>query len=318
MNLSWRQQLALLVVAITALLASFVRPTAVLPQTTYRYVYFFDISQSMNVMDVADGGKAVSRLELAKRRAIESLNVLPCDAEVGIGLFTGHRVFPLLLPVGICSNYAELTDLIEQIDWRMTWKARSEVAKGLYKGIKLLTQLDEPTRLLFFTDGHEAPPLHPDVQPKFTGAVGAVGGLIVGVGGEKPVPIPKFDLEGNPQGVFSSDEVLHVDEFSLSRMSEDEVARAVKNAQHLSSLHQDYLVSLADRTGLGYHPLGANAAFVSAIESAALGIRKMAETDLRRFFAAVALLAVLLVVIARSAGSAAHSSSVRRAEPDLS
>ena len=36
-----------------------------------------------------------------------------------------------------------------------------------------------------------------------------------------------------------------------------------------------------------------------------------------RFFAAVALLALLLVVIGRSTGSAAHSSSVRRAEPDL-
>ena len=50
MNLGWRQQLILLLVAALALAASFLRPEVLLPRNTYRYVYTFDISQSKHFL----------------------------------------------------------------------------------------------------------------------------------------------------------------------------------------------------------------------------------------------------------------------------
>lgn len=296
MNLAWRHQLTLLVVAIAALAAAFLRPQATLPHDTYRYVYTFDISQSMNVEDVTDAGEPVSRLTLAKRRATGSLTTLPCGAEVGIALFTGHRVFLLLLPVEICENYTELKTIIASIDWRMTWEARSEVAKGLYKGHELMTLLPHETRLVFFTDGHEAPPLHPEVQPKFRGRPGAVKGLVVGVGGDAPVPIPKFNADGAREGYWTAAEVLHMDEFSLARLDPEDPARAT-GSEHLSSLRADYLGEIATQTGLDYVRLESAYGFTTALERPAYGIERFGATDLRPFFAALALLLVLLTLV---------------------
>ncbi len=140
----------LLVISLCLLAATFTSPTMQLERATYRYVFVFDISQSMNVMDIPDTDLSITRLNYAKQTAAKSLSILPCGTEVGLALFTGHRAFLLITPIEICANYRELSSILNNIDWRMMWEARSEIAKGLFKSIALMKELEGQTRLVFF------------------------------------------------------------------------------------------------------------------------------------------------------------------------
>lgn len=271
-----------------------------LERPTYRYVFVFDISQSMNVMDVPDTDFSITRLNYAKRTAVESLSFLPCGTEIGLALFTGHRAFLLITPVEICANYSELSIMLKSIDWRMTWEARSEIAKGLYKSIALLKQLTGQTRLVFFTDGHEAPPINPDLPPRFSGLKGEINGLIMGIGGGRPVPIPKFDETGTQQGYWQADEVSHVDAFTQSQTVREGIQAKIIGTEHLSSLRETYLKVLADKTGLTYHRLRDAKAFSQQMRSGALGIPKIITTDLRWLLALGSLLAFVATMLVTS------------------
>ncbi len=287
-------QLALLGVAGVLLAATFARPTAELERPTYRYLFVFDITQSMNVTDVSAADPLLTRLAYAKQAALAALADMPCGTEFGFALFTGHRAFLMITPVEICTNYRELSAMLSRIDWRMTWEARSEVAKGLYKSLQLLKAFPGQTRLVFLTDGHEAPPINPDVPPQFTGAPGEIKGLLVGVGGDLPVPIPKFDESGTPQGVWKAEEVMQVDSFRAEHDAREGGHAPPVGTEHLSSLRETYLQTLADKTGLTYHRLADARQFVRMLESKVLGIPQVTTTDLRWLLALMALLALLI------------------------
>ena len=292
-----RIQLSLLALAIALLVGAARQPQITMEQDTYRFVYVFDISQSMNVADAVTSDDSVTRLDFAKQAATASLRALPCDSEVGIALFTGHRAYLMLTPVEVCAHLLELSNVIDNVSWQMTWKLRSEIAKGVHKSILLMTQLANETRLVFFTDGHEAPPLHPDLKPTFTGEVGEVSGLLVGVGGEKLVPIPKFDKEGQQQGFWQANEVMHVDAFTASQNAREGQDNAATGTEHLSSLKQSYLQSLASDTGLDYHRLESAEGFATQLRGKRLGIPKHRATDIGWLLALLALASVLAVYL---------------------
>jgi len=295
---SWRRpQILVLIVALLLLAATFTSPTMQLERPTYRYVFVFDISQSMNVMDIPDANTPITRLNYAKQTAVESLSILPCGTEVGLALFTGHRAFLLITPVEICANYRELSIMLNNIDWRMMWEARSEIAKGLFKSIALMKELAGQTRLVFLTDGHEAPPINADLPPRFPGTKGEIDGLIMGVGGEKPVPIPKFDASGEQQGYWKADDVAHVDAFSQARSAREGTELMNTGSEHLSSLRETYLQGLADKTGLAYRRLGDAQAFSEQMRTKKLGIPKIITTDMRWLFALGALIAFIATML---------------------
>jgi mxaL protein len=313
----WRNpQVMFLFLSLVLLGATFARPTMQLEKQTYRYVFVFDISQSMNVMDVSDTGGPITRLNYAKQTAIESLLTLPCGTEVGLALFTGHRAFLLTTPIETCDNYRELSSMLNNIDWRMTWEARSEIAKGLYKSIALLKQLEGQTRLVFITDGHEAPPINPELPPRYPGTKGEITGLIIGVGGEKPVPIPKFDATGEQQGYWKADEVSHVDAYTQARRERESIVSTVSGTEHLSSLRETYLESLATKTGLTYYRLSGTKYFSQQIRGDALGTPKVRTTDVRWFIALGSLFAFVAAMLWTSFGDLklsafGRSSSIR-------
>ena len=259
----------------------------------YRYVYVFDISQSMNVRDVPGHEGEISRLEYAKQTAVESLELLPCGTEIGLALFTGHRAFLLLTPVEVCANLLELSGVIANVDWQMTWKLRSEIAKGIHKSIKLMGELPAQTRLAFFTDGHEAPPIHPDLAPRFSDDKGNIGGIIIGVGGAEPSPIPKFDKQGEQQGNWTAEEVMQVDSFTASQNAREGRENSVSGTEHLSSLKEQYLREIAADTGLQYRQIGTSREFSAALMDKSLGIPNMQLTKFSWMFALAGLLFVL-------------------------
>ncbi|MGI9304407.1 MAG: hypothetical protein ACR2RB_17135 [Gammaproteobacteria bacterium] len=285
---------------------TFVNPAANLKRDTFRYIFVFDITQSMNVVDA--GTPPRSRLDYAKAAARDALPGLPCGSEAGIALFTEHRTFLLFAPVEICAHYGEITAQIGIIDWRMAWAARSEVAKGLFSSFDVARQLDAPAHIVFFTDGHEAPPLHPEYQPRMTKTrVGEIKGLFVGVGANELSPIPKFGREGEFAGNWGAGEVLQVDTVTLGRISgsdsgerfagvdsENIDERIAAGVEHLSSLRESYLRRLARRAGVGYHRLADGGGLASRLRADEFAERSPKRTDLRWLLGLIALVFTVL------------------------
>ncbi len=119
----------------------------------------------------------------------------------------------------------------------------------------------------------------------------------MGVGGEQPVPIPKFDATGEQQGYWKVDEVSHVDAFSQAQSAREGTALMNTGTEHLSSLRAAYLKSLADKTGLSYRRLGSAEEFSEQMRIKSLGIPKVITTDMRWLFALGALLAFMATLL---------------------
>lgn len=291
-----RSQLVVMLLAILLLALTFISPRINLERPSFRYVYVFDISQSMNVMDTENNGLKSSRLNFAKQAAMESLTRLPCGTEVGFALFTGHRAFLLTEPVETCQNVHDLVNTLKLIDWKTTWEARSEIAKGLYKSIRLMKRIKNNTRVVFFTDGHEAPPINPDLLPAFSGKKGEIKGVVVGVGGAELAKIPKIDRSGKQTGFWEADEVVHVDIYTQEKHKR-EGNKLPAGTEHLSSMKEVYLQDLSDKTGLFYMRLENSKSFSDRLKRQELSNYKMIETDIRWLLALISLLLFISLYI---------------------
>lgn len=288
-------------IAVCALLAAtFAYPSASLVRESYRALIVLDITQSMNTLDHSLEGRPASRLEFAKRSIARALTDLPCGSEVGLSIFTEYRAFLLLAPVEVCANYQELSETLRGVDGQMAWAGGSEIAKGLNSGFKLANKLSPAAALIFITDGHEAPPLHPQHLPRLDAE--RVPGLVAGVGELNLSPIPKFAPDGKPLGFWSADEVLQTDTYSLGRgRSGEQMVDSAGNpigrqkssgTEHLSGLKEAYLIELAAQTGLDYQRLDTIETLAHAIKIPALARKAPAQSDLRWLLAFLALAAL--------------------------
>ncbi|HEX7034272.1 MAG TPA: hypothetical protein VF210_00775 [Pseudomonadales bacterium] len=325
-----RPRLALMVLAGLLLAVSLTDPTLTLRRNTYDFIFTLDITGSMNVVDAEDAGVPLDRLTYAKRLVGRALARMPCGSRAGLAVFTEHRTFLLFEPIEICENHLVLSTMLERIDGGMAWAARSEVAKGLYAGIDAIAALREMhaergparTRLVFLTDGHEAPPVHPTLRPRFRGRSGEIGGLIAGIGGAVPMPIPRLDDQGRMIGYWAHDEVQQVDRHSLGRPSNeggeamagidpgDLQERIARGTEHLSSLKEGYLQQLAAETGLDYLRASSPDAFVRALLDPRHATRRPVRTRVAWIPAALGLLCLLVLYGSELPGVAARGAAV--------
>ena len=297
-------RLVMLALALALVAAGLGRPVLPMPSSVYRHLVVFDITQSMNVEDTAAPDNPRSRLEHAKAAVLDAAAALPCGSELGLGLFTGHRVFLLFAPVEVCGNYGDLSATVRAVDWRMAWAARSEIAKGVHSGLAAAKALGPRTTLVFLTDGHEAPPLHPELRPRFAGEPGEVRGLLAGVGGSSPASIPKLDPRGRRLGEWRAEDVMQVDAFTLGRSTSvsegfagagdagDVQARIAAGTEHLSALREEYLRSLARGLRLQYRRVESADDLAAALEHADFAIERTSPADLRPPLAVAAALLV--------------------------
>lgn len=292
----------MLLLAGMMLVVALFHPRIVLPRGVFDYLVVVDITQSMNTKDYRDANQPVSRLSMAKRALHQALLQLPCGSKLGLGIFTEYRSYLLFEPVEVCANYSELSTTLAHIDGRMAWAGGSEIAKGLYTGLRTARSLPDVPALIFITDGQEAPPVNPHHRPAFDGKPGEVKGIIIGAGGFVPMPIPKFDPDGRPLGYWRADEVLQTDTYSLGRgtsvkgekMVETEKAPLVNigatpGREHLSALREPYLRLLAEETGLSYRRLVNVEDLSTALREPTLARKKKTPTDVGALFALFAL-----------------------------
>lgn len=315
-----------LLAAFGVLTLVFAFPRVQAERSVFSYLFIVDITRSMNTVDYESNGGHVSRLEFVKSALREVLRGLPCGSRIGLGLFTERESAILFQPVEACGNYSAIDGAIARIDWRMAWAADSKIAQGLYNTIKLLKGLN--THLVFMTDGHEAPPINPRHRPDFkelTGEVegarilakmqpgakprfeerpGVVKGLIVGVGGYTPTPIPKFNEAGEGIGFYSAEDVPHASRFGLPIEDPGNIRgydprnapfgrEAAVGNEHLSSVRESYLMGLGAETGLIYHHLEGASALRAALQAETFAERILVAADVRWI---PALLALLILV----------------------
>ena len=279
-------------------------PTARIDHVVHRYLFVLDITESMGVEDMHGDGKTLTRLDKTKRAIRLMLERLHCDSEIALAIFTEHRSFLLVTPVTICDNFDELDNIIEHIDWHMAWRSQSEIAKGISSAINIAGSLDTPPNVVFFTDGHESPPIHP--QLRFTIKNGAKDrwGLIVGVGGDKPRPIPRFSGTGKKLGYWHADDVDQVDRFTAAIEAGKSMTGVGPNPEltgkeHLSSLRPRYLRLLADEALFEYHRLGDEWDLADILLDDGLGEVVASRQDLRPRLLLLSLLLFLAGFVAQ-------------------
>ncbi len=292
-------RLALLSLAMLSLIAAFLAPKIAVRRPSFDLLAVVDITGSMNVRDYSAGGRPISRLDAVKAALRALLAELPCPSHVGLGIFSERKTFLLFEPIDVCVDFAPLEASIEALDWRMAWEGDSRVSAGLFSAIDMARQLKSD--LLFFTDGQEAPPLPARGAPTFDGRAGELRGLLVGVGGYELSPIPKFDDRGREIGFLGVEEVPHESRFGLppegAERREGYNARnapfgaaAAVGVEHLSSVKEDYLRSLAEKTGLAYAHLEDGKRLWTDYAAVAAARMREAAFDLSPFFGAAAAL----------------------------
>lgn len=308
-----------LVAATVLLFIAVFLPDIPFPSKKFDYYFVLDITRSMNVQDYQDdNGDPISRLEKAKASAIRAVRQLPCGSRVGLGVFTERMPTTLFTPIEVCQNYQEIRQTIDRVDWRMAWVADSHIIQALSNTLELMrtTNLQHEV-LVFFTDGHEAPPVNtrysPDLGAEQTteddNSKVVIKGLIVGTGDTAMSRIPKHDEEGQLIGFYAAEDVPHRSTFGLPEDPSKIEGYHPRNgpwgstqdigSEHLSSVKESYLQSMAESAHLHYHRLTEPDALLEAMMQDDFATSHVRPTNLSALPALLALILLILSYLPR-------------------
>jgi len=259
-------------------------------------LFVLDITQSMDVTDVKVDGENVSRLIWAKDYVRQTLQALPCGSHVGLAAFSESRSLVLMNPVEVCAGYSDLSQMVSKINGPMAWALSSEVSKAAFTAIDQAKEMDPSPSVVFITDGHESPPLHATLFPKYRRTIGEIKGVFVGVGGDTLSPIPKHDLAGNADGFWLQNEVLHEDVYASLRNESQEVRDARPKNEHLSSQKKEHIEHLATMLEFDFVLSPSKPSeVINALEQLADTRDQVVNYDWSPWFASVALFLLFLV-----------------------
>ncbi|MBS7538860.1 vWA domain-containing protein [Ancylobacter lacus] len=315
------RRFGLLLAALAATCAALLAPRIERPRSARDLLLVVDITGSMNVRDYTVDGRPTSRLEVAKRALRDLLAALPCSSRVGLAVFTERRSFLLFEPAEVCGNFAPLDAELAALDWRMAWEGDSYIARGAQSGWELAQAVRAD--LVFLTDGHEAPPAPAAGLPPFERSGPPVHGLLVGVGGPEPAPIPKFDEDGRETGFYAEADVPQENRSGPPPADAESRpgynprnapwgAEAASGTEHLSALREEHLRALAAQLGLGYARLESPDNLAGAVLAATepRPVRALVETyPLPAALALLALVLAHLMPLGRRAARRSHPSS---------
>jgi mxaL protein len=294
-------RLLFLLLSALAALVALEQPSLVLARRVYRYVFVLDITESMNVPDMRGSDAPMTRIAFARESLARALPRLGCGSEAGIALFAEHRALLLVAPVEICAHYDSIRALLAEISWRLAWRGGSEIARGLDSSLEMTSALGAETRLVFLSDGHEAPPVHPELRMHLDDDAGKARGLIAGIGGDTLVPIPVLDEDTHTVGYWGRGDVQQVDSYSLGRHGSEQTEemkgieagdlaeRIARGTEHLSSLKEGYLRELAREARLDYTRLSTPEDLGQVLLQTRYAHREPVATDVRWAFALAAL-----------------------------
>jgi len=261
-------------------------------------MFVLDITQSMDVTDVELNGEEVTRLTWAKDYTKRMLQQLPCGSHVGLAAFSESRSLILINPVEVCASYNDLTQMLSKIDGSIAWALSSEVSKAVFGAINQAKLMDPSPDIVFITDGHEAPPLHATLFPKYKKKLGEISGVFVGVGGDKLLPIPKHKFDGTADGFWQQNEVLHEDVYASLGNESQEVRDAKPKNEHLSNQKQSHIQNLANMLNFDavISPTKSNTV-IKALENKVKTRDQVVNYNWAPWFASIALFILVLLYL---------------------
>ena len=240
---------------------------------------------------------------------------LTCGTYVGLGVFAGYQTTILYDPIEVCEHFSDILKSIENLNTGIIWAGDSEVSKGLFNALNLVQNIKRKSHVVFFTDGHEAPPISAKYRPRFDKKNGVESGIIIGVGGDNLVGIPRISRSGERFGMWGEDDVFQLDQFSLGRKGSDsaetlvdepgfeidpflvENLQATPGKEHMSSLRGKYLKLLADEHDLYYEKLDSTESLLSSLDDYRFASWRKFETNVSNFFALCAIFCLLMVFV---------------------
>ncbi|MDP1659988.1 MAG: VWA domain-containing protein [Methylotenera sp.] len=283
-----------LALALILLLIALMQPSIEVERDIKSYMIFVDVTQSMNVQDMVLNGQSVSRIEYSKQILKETIEALPCGSRVGLGIFYKFTATALYAPIETCANYDVLLSSISHLEWRMASLGSSNIRAGLQSIASLLVTNGEPAQVTFITDGNEAAPLNIFTKTSLVGWQSGRDWLLVGVGGNKPTPIPKLNARNEVIGYWSTYSVKlqpasNVDENG----GRDESVASQPYEYYLSQLDEPYMKELAQDIGGQYLKMGKSQDLIQAMLNQVPALHAASKFELHWIFALGAMLIIL-------------------------
>ena len=294
-----KKELIVFLLSIFLCLVAINNPVINIKKTITSYMFVVDVSQSMNAKDLTHNDKIISRINYTKLLLKKIINESDCGSFFSINIFAADNVASIIEPVEKCNNYDELIDTIDKLEWRMAWKGNSRITFGIKSAAKMQDSLNFPSKILFFTDGDEAPKVNAINRVNLDNFNLGNEIIFVVVGGSKEVPVPRYNSRNMLVGFWGMDIYDSLPGATGVRNSDsgkDEPDPSVASAEYdryLSKLYEEYLLEISTQINAKYLKGDLSNDFISSILK--YKPKKKISTDL--FLERPSIFIILLLII---------------------
>ena len=253
-----KKEFLVLLISILLCMLAISNPVISLKKSITSYMFLVDVTQSMNAEDLLYNEKKISRIEYTKLLLKNIINSSDCGSFFSINIFAADNVASIIEPVEKCRNYDELIDTIDKLEWRMAWKGNSRITFGVKSAAKMQDSLNFPSKILFFTDGDEAPKVNAINRINLDNFNLGNEIIFIGIGGEKKVPVPRYNSRNMLVGYWGMDIYDSLPGATGVRNSDsgkDEPDPSVASAEYdryLSKLYGTYLLDISNQIKAKY------------------------------------------------------------------
>ena len=266
-----KKELIVFLLSIFLCLVAINNPVINIKKTITSYMFVVDVSQSMNAKDLTHNDKIISRINYTKLLLKKIINESDCGSFFSINIFAADNVASIIEPVEKCKNYDELIDTIDKLEWRMAWKGNSRITFGVKSAAKMQDSLNFPSKILFFTDGDEAPKVNAINKVNLDNFNLGNEIIFVGIGGDKKVPVPRYNSRNMLVGFWGSDIYDSLPGATGSRnidSGKDDPDPSVASAEYdryLSKLYEEYLLGITLQINAKYFKGDFSTEFIKSI-----------------------------------------------------
>jgi len=292
------KNISFLCLSIVFLILGLINPKVNIERDIHNYIFVVDISQSMLTKDMSIEGQKVSRLDYSKKLLQGIMDQLPCKTNVSIGMFAGVSVAATYTPINICDNYSAINSTIQHLDWRSVWSGNSRIREGLSNLARLIRSFPQSARVVFLTDGEEAPRLHTFNTRDLSQFQGETDWLMVGIGSEEGSAIPKYDSENQLIGFWSVDSfalqpgIAQISQSNIGARN-DSIAFS-ESDRYISKLNEKYLIEITSMIKGQYVKGDSVNSVISKMNMIPPSWRDKSELPLRNLFVTLSLIFFLL------------------------
>ena len=292
------KNVSFLFLSIIFLFLALINPKLNIKRDIHNFIFVVDISQSMLTKDMMIDGESVSRLDYSKQLLQGIMDQLPCKTNVSVAMFAGVSVAATYTPINICNNFSAISSTIQHLDWRSVWSGNSRIREGFTSLARLIRSFPQSARVVFLTDGEEAPKLHAFNTRDLSQFQGETDWLIVGIGSEEGAAIPKYDSENQLIGFWSNESfalqpgIAQISESNIG--SRSDIIAFSESDRYISKLNEKYLIEVTSMIKGQYIRGESVNSVVSQMNKIPASWRDDSELPLRNLFVSLSLIFFLL------------------------